>query len=321
MSRRSSSMFWPILLIGLGVIFLLANLIPNIWSLVCPLALIGAGLFMLFGSGVIPAGETRTDRFTAPVGGATSAQVDIGLSVGEGHVYALADSDNLIDAEVTYVGAMDFAVSGETEKRVRLRQAAGSFWGWLNPAQWVSGAGRALRWHVGLSPRVPMALTVSGGVGRSQLDLRALRVTDLHIGGGAGEMSAVLPAPEAGYTALINGGTGRLEIEAPDGASVGMRVTGGAGAVALRIGEGAAVNAHVSGGVGQVVIEVPRDAAVRLRAQTGLGGISVPAHFVRLSGGETSVAASGAWETPGFDAAERQIDIEFSGGVGGLTVR
>ena len=321
MRRGSQAQFWAVVLIVLGVIFLLVNLIPNAWSLVCPLALIGAGLFLLLGRNVaaFSASEVKTDRFTALLAGTTSAQVELGLSVGESHIHALSDAGNLIDANLTYIGAIDFTVTGEAEKSVCLRQKWDDFLRWLNPANWFRSPVR-LRWDIGLSPHVPMTLAVSGGTGNVQLDLRELNLSDFHLSGGTGRVYAALPGSSAGYTAQIAGGTGNLNVEIPDGASVGLSLSGGTGAVRLNIGADAAVNAHLTGGTGLTTLDLPRDAAVHLSARTGVGSITVPPHFVRLTGGEHVVGQSGVWETPNFSEAARQISIEFTGGVGGLVV-
>ncbi len=322
MQRTSPTAFWAVVLIGLGVLLLIANL-TNAWNLVCPLFLIGVGVLFLLGG--LPrvffsAPDVKTERFSAPIDGATSARVDLGLSVGEARITALADAETLIDANLTYVGNIDFAASGDAEKTVRLRQTWDHFLGWLNPANWFH-APMELKWDIGLSPHVPMTLEVAGGVGKSWLDLYSLQVSDLRVSGGTGRLEMVLPAVSAGYTATVTGGTGSVDVKVPDGASVGMSLSGGTGAIRLSVGEGAAVNARITGGTGRVTVEVPRDAAVHLKAQTGVGSIAVPPHFARLAGGEQFVGQSGVWETPNFSQAERQITIEFSGGVGGLTVQ
>lgn len=320
--RSSSTQFWAIVLIGLGVVLLLGSLIPNLWGLLWPLFLVALGLYLLLGRGRVMFGspDLKTDRFSAPLAGVTSARVELGLPVGETDIHTLADAENLIDAELTYVGEIDFAVSGEAEKTVRLRQAEGFSWNWLNPANWFSGGPRP-RWSIGLSPHVPMSLSVSGGVGASRLDLRALQVTNLDISTGTGAMSLVMPGVSDGYQARLSGGVGEMRAEIPDGATVGLSLSGGVGSVTLQIGAGAAINARITGGAGRVYVDVPPDAAVRLEASTGLGDIAVPGRFARLSGAEGGVGQSGVWETPGFAEAARPIAIHFSGGVGGLAVR
>ncbi|MBZ0289665.1 MAG: hypothetical protein K8I30_18730, partial [Anaerolineae bacterium] len=67
-------------------------------------------------------GEIKTAQFSEPVGGATSARVRLDLSVGKMVVRALTEPDKLIEADVRYIGEVEFSVSGETDKVVRLGQ-------------------------------------------------------------------------------------------------------------------------------------------------------------------------------------------------------
>jgi hypothetical protein len=49
--------------------------------------------------------------------------------------------------------------------------------------------------------------------------------------------------------------------------------------------------------------------------------LNLPAHFKRMGGEDHMVGKNGTWETPNFDDGGPQIILDYSGGVGGLTVR
>lgn len=323
MKNRSSSQFWAYLLIGLGVVFLIVNILPSLSSLILPLIFIGAGAYILFGQNLLPKAEVKSDRFIAPLENATSARVDLDLSLGEAHVHALTDSANLIDADLTYLGEIDFAVTGDAEKQVKLRQASDSLVGWLDPSNWFGGSpSQKLRWEVGLNPDILLHLDIQTGLGESQLELDELKVTQLQIKGGAGTLHTKLPANTDSYTAQIRGGAGKLDIDIPGNVTLGTSIQCGMGAVDIKIEAGAAINAQIQGGAGAVTIDVPQDAAVRVEAQTGLGSIRMAPHLSQLSASqEAFVNQQGVWETPGFAEAERQINITFNGGLGSLTVQ
>lgn len=327
--RGYRSIFWPILLIEVGVIWLLSNLdlIPgwSWWSLgqLWPLILVAIGLDLIFARrspilgallglatiglamvllvaapslGFTPSTDVVTENFSAPLASATSAEVDLELSVGQTTVTALQDSPNLIEAEVRHVGEVRLTVEGETQKHVRLEQVSKSFGMHLN---WPGSD--ALRWDVGLSDAIPLDLTVDGSVGTADLDLSHLQLAGLDVNVGVGDVVLVLPAMASNYEVSIDGGVGDGEI---------------------RISEGAAMRMDVQGGVGDIVIDVPDDASVRLEAQTDVGDVHVPAGYLRVgSGGEQFIGEDGVWETDGFAQAERQITIYFDGGVGDLTLR
>jgi hypothetical protein len=263
--------------------------------------------------------EIKHGHFSEPLGAATSARVRVDFSVGESTVTALNTSDNLIEADLTYVGEVELQATGEQEKVVHLSQSAGAA-EWLRSAFGWIGSGQRLRWDIALTPNIPLNLDLHGGAGRSMLDLTALQLTGLNVGAGAGEFVVKLPGGR--YGARYAGGVGRSSITVPADADVDLNVSSGAGEVNLDISEGAALNARISGGVGACNISVPPSAAVRLEARTGIGSINAGARLQRISAsGGDFWDKGGVWQTANFENAERKITIRFDGGVGALTVR
>lgn len=330
---RYRSLFWPIVLIGVGVFWLLGNLdiLPeySLWTLfrLWPLALIVIGLDIMIGrrspviGGLIglgavalvlvlvfagpslgltpPEAELITERFTERIGNATSARINLDLDIGKTTLDALSDPNTLIDAEITHVGEINFAVQGDKQKTISISHRASQFvfddWFWTTDIDiertW---------WAISLSPELPLTLNIDGSVGQSIIDLSELQIEDLEVDGDIGDFQITLPAMEKTYDVDINGGIGAFEVI---------------------LERGAAVNLTIDGDVGEFVIDVPADAAVRLDADIDIGNINVPSNFVRLSSGDDLIGESGVWETPGFDDAQVKIVIVFKGGVGDLTVR
>ncbi|NWG16214.1 MAG: hypothetical protein HXY41_06220 [Chloroflexi bacterium] len=245
--------------------------------------------------------EVKKAQYAEPVGEALSAKIKLGGVVGQIVVRALTESDNLFEAEVAYVGDMNFTVMGETEKTIELGQKMRgvSVGGQIKKVIGQFANRDDLYWKVGISPNVPVRVELDGSVGIVRLDLSGLRLTELDVDGGVGETSLILPATGARYAAKIEGGVGASHITIP---------------------EGAALNLKIEGGVGGIDVQVPEGAAVRIEAEGGLGGVTVPAHFTRTRGGGDFIGASGVWETTGFNLADKQIYIHFEGGVGGLKV-
>jgi hypothetical protein len=328
------SLFWPIVLIGVGVIWLLGNLgivtasglivLARLW----PLLLIVIGLDLLFGRQSPAAGaligigavvlivalmligpslglagpqyEVQTASFSEPRGDAAQASVSVAPSVGSATISALSDSANLFEADIRHVGELTFSATGETDKTIRLSENSADNTSFFTPDLGIFGTifdnRDELRWDIRLSPDVPLALTVSGGVGRSVLDLSALQLTRLDLSAGVGEVELRLPALDGSYPVSVNSGVGQTDITiAPD----------------------AALTLTVNGGVGETTIDVPDGAAVRLNTTGGLGSVSVPDTFTRTRGSDDD----GTWESAGFSTADRRIEIDYNGGVGGLTVR
>ena len=287
------------ILIGLGVIFLITNVLDvNLWRL-WPLVLVVIGLYLLFGRNSI--GSTaKSGHFSAPLDDAKSADVDLNLSVGQATVSALSSSDRLIDADLTYVGDIDFDVTGDLEKSVRLRQRADTTLQWFNPGNWFNGD--EYHWQIGLSPAVPMDLRVQGGVGRSQLDLRRLDLTAFRLQGGVGETTLHLPEAEIAYPARISGGMGEVRVTLPPATSMSM---------------------DIQGGVGEITLETPPATALRVTSRGGIGDVKVPSRLRKISGGEGDfeLSKSGTWETDDYAQAEHRIEINYKGGVGELKIR
>ncbi len=264
--------------------------------------------------------EIKHGHFNEPLGGATSARVRLDFSVGESTIAPLNTSENLIEADLTYVGEVELRASGEQEKVVHLSQSAGAS-EWFRSAFGWFGSGQRLRWDVALTPKIPLNLDVHAGAGRSNFDLSSLQVTALNVASGAGEMVIALPKGE--YNARISGGVGRSTIHVPSGATVDLNISSGAGEVNLDIDDGAAVNARISGGVGQTNIHLPSEAGVRLEGRTGIGSINAGPRLMRLSGsgGNDFWDKGGVWQTVNFNESARKIVIRFDGGVGALNVR
>ena len=66
--------------------------------------------------------EVKTAELEAPLDGATSSSVKVDFSVGRANVTALpAVTGNLFEANIAYVGEYEFEVTGEADRRVKLR--------------------------------------------------------------------------------------------------------------------------------------------------------------------------------------------------------
>jgi hypothetical protein len=331
------SLFWPLVLIGAGVVGLLATtgvlsranfvVLVRLW----PVLLILVGLDVLFGRrspvlgallgiaavalviGLMLVGpslgwdddlEVKTDRFSEPLGAATSASVRLNLSSGPAEITALSDSGDLIDAELNYTGEIDFEVSGDRDKTVTLGERDADTFFFFD---WFSGDDDELRWEVGLSPQVPLDLDVDGGSGSVELDLRALQLAGLILDVGSGSVDGRLPATEARYDARVDGGSGSCRLNVAGGADVGLEIDVGSGSIDVTIGSDVDLSVRVEGGSGSLAIDVPEDAAVRLDVREGgSGNVRVPAGLERTRSGDDD---EGTWETPGYASADHKIEI------------
>lgn len=334
-NRSERSLFWPLLLIGVGLVWLLTNMgllssaniavLFRLWPLLLIVAglnilvsrrspqfsaLIGVGavlvilLLMLVGPslGLVSSAEIKEVRYDEPMGDVTSADVTLDVGVATTYVSGLADSANLFEADLHYTGDVDYSTSGGSEKVIRLTQRGDQSTGFnlFNLGAWTSS--EELRWDVGLSQDVPVNLNVNMGVGSGTFNLSEMQLTGLRVSGGVSDLNLALPSMDEPYTARISAGTGSIHIT---------------------VEADAAVRFDIDGGVGEITLDLPDDAAVQIDASTGVGDINVPSYFERVGGNadDNFVGDSGVWETAGFAEADRRIEVSFKGGVGSLIVQ
>lgn len=262
----------------------------------------------------------KQGEFNAPIDGATSANIRIDFAVGENVVHGLTNLDNLIEADLTYVGEINFVVTGEAERSIALSQKSAPADWVRNVVGWIGSQGK-LRWDVGLATQVPLALELHAGVGKSTLDLHEVQLTRATLYGGAGEVELSLPEGDAPYAVTVHSGVGEVEITIPAGATVDLNIHGGAGRVELNIGAGAHVNAEISGGVGETEIKLADGTAARFEAEQSIGDLSFKHGYSRISGSDDFVSKRGVWETADFATAERKVSVRYKGNVGALNVK
>jgi hypothetical protein len=260
--------------------------------------------------------EIQVASYSQPVDDAESATVNLHGALGETTVKSLVDSKNLFEADLAYLGEVEFNVTGDTEKTVTLRQKSGMpFKGFFRRNL------EGLHWDVRISPALPVALNVHGTVGPTQLDLSALNLKSVSLHGLVAKSRLVLPKHTDGYSAHIHGNVGPFKVAMPESTAIDMHVHGNVGKTEIDIPEKAGtttINLH--GSVGKVQIAVPSEAAVQVVTNGNLGSVRTPSHLRRAKARQSIFAASGTWETDGFDDAEHPITIRMQGGVGSLSI-
>ncbi len=246
------SLFWPILLIGAGILLLLSNLgmLPapawhRLWQL-WPLALVALGVDVLFGQRsalgafigtvliliivglvvllvffsqyapeflTLPTPTIHSDFVTHSLRGVEEAEVTIDWTLFPGTLSALADSDNLIEADVDYLGELTFdARTEDGEAVVKLDTRSDN----MNLTTWEER-----KWTVKLSPDVLLDLTLDASMAQYDFDLRDLQLSHLYLDASTGAIELWLP-DSSDFTAKIEASTGKLTITVPK--NVGARI-------------------------------------------------------------------------------------------------
>lgn len=297
--------FWPVVLIAIGINLLLARNSPALTSLIGVATIVILIALMLVGPALglgIAQADLKSDTYSEPRDDASSAAITLSATTGAIEIDPLSDSNNLFEADVRHIGDLQYDVSGTADNKIiRLdEEDAGPFNFSFNLFSLLTDDDDPI-WNVGLNPNLPIDLNVNTGTGSANLDLETLQISKLRVNAGTGSITISLPNMESAYDATLSTGTG---------------------SVTLSIVDGTAVSLNVNTGTGGATIDVPDDAAVRLDASVGTGSINVPSWMRRVSGDEERfIGDDGIWESDGYAGAERQININFDGGTGSITLR
>jgi hypothetical protein len=323
---------WPVLLIVIGLDMIFGRLSPILGALIGVVAVAAVVAALIAGPTVgltptdtffgIPVvsfsdAELKTDRYTEPLGNATTARVTLDLGSAPTTVTALSDSTNLIDATLVHFGDIDFRVSGDQTKTIALG-SKGAFQVGINPASWNKA-----RWDVGLNPKLPLNLTINAGSGHAELDLSGLMLTDLRLDGGSGGVKVSLPAGPEKYTARLSGGSGGLNVSVAQGARAALDLRSGSGGMTASFGKDATIDARLNTGSGGATISLPAGAAARVEVRdSSSGGVHMPAGMKLVDDLRDNDKDTGVWETANFAAADSKISLIVTDlGSGGLTIR
>jgi len=260
--RRMGPVFWPILLIAVGVIFLLSNLgmLPfdagQLWRL-WPLILVVIGLDVLL-EAFWRRGRPGSEPLSIDRDSLSEAEVIVEFGAGTLRVGAGASAGKLLEGE--------FSDGAEYQMRPgQVRLYGSRDWNWWG---WWGGGGR--RWDVRLTPDIPLRLRFHLGACQSTLDLGDLRVTDLALETGAADTRVQFPRSAGMTRAKLKSGAASVRLSVPEGVAARITATMAIGSLDVdtrrfpRSGSGYAspdydtaankLDLSIEGGVGSVTV-------------------------------------------------------------------
>jgi len=169
--------------------------------------------------------------------------------------------------------------------------------------------------EVELSPQTDLALGVALGAVEADLDLGGLRLTELRLEAGASRSVVRFsrPNPIRCRTADISAGAAEVSIlELGNSRCDRLRVEGGIGRMTLDFGGAwtGSQRAELSLAVTELRLRLPRKVGVRITMDRFLASFD-PGGLIRR-GNE--------WVTPGYDQAERHLDLALKTTVGGVRI-
>jgi hypothetical protein len=228
---RRNRIFWPLISIILGGLFLLDNLKIlqiSIWAIFFPILLILAGVSVLLGS-LSRARQGETTSLSIPLDGTENAHLRVEYGAGRVRFSGGAASDELLSG--TFEGGVAHDARRESGGLdVTLNspfQAVTTPWGW---------DGGRREWDVRLNGNIPLALDFEVGAAESRIDLTDVRVTNLKLQTGASSTDLWLPAHAGQTSAKVSGGAASINIKVP--AEVAARIQWSGGLAEINVDKG-----------------------------------------------------------------------------------
>lgn len=230
---------WPLFLILAGVNIIVSQAPRPVGSLLSGIVAVGAvgvAAVLLFGVTILP--ESMQDRVTPEVStetiqygldGATEGEVDLDLSMYPVSIGALRDSNDLINGTVVTPGRVSFTTDHLANKASASFDTESNFWSFASTSE--------DSWVIGLTPLVPLELTIDVGSGSANVDLSEINLTELTVDGGSGGTNLTLPS--GNYEATLDSGSGGWMVYLPREGRVELDVDHGSGDMVLVLPAGA----------------------------------------------------------------------------------
>ena len=265
MSRNS--MFWGIVLLIVGGLFLLQNmglLAVNVWNLVWPIFLILLGAWFLIGT-TMRREVYSAEQLSIPLGSSKTADVVIRHGAGRLTISGGAPAGTL--ASGSFMGGVvrDLREEG-SNVRLRLSPPTQRFFDY----PWFIGPRTGFTWYLTLTEEIPLTLNLETGASESQIDLSKLKVTDLRIQTGASDTRLTLPENAGRMRASLHCGAAAIRVQVPPG--VAARIHAQTGLSELRVDKSRFT--HTDGGY-ETPDFVSAINSVDLFIEAGVGSVEV----------------------------------------------
>jgi len=267
---------WPVLLIAAGLEIILSRL--SVWGSLLALVLTGAilaGMLWMLGPDIRIGQVVAGEEVRQALGEASRAEVIIEPGVGSLHIEALPESAEAREVLLPSSALVEGVVGVGRGQRVKHHfTVAGKTATFTLQTEGATGGpffwwGDQPGWELGLAPEVPLELKVDLGAGRADIDLTGLTVDDLEVSMGIGQTTVILPDEGRFY-------------------------------------------ARIEGAIGETVVVIPAGLAARIRVDTGLAVSDLPNGYQQQDDVYTS---------PGYASADDRVDLEVSQAIGKVTIR
>ncbi len=209
-------LFWPAVLILVGLYFLFANLGFISADLFWPLVLIAVGVWLVIAR-VGPGSAYAAVDSAEPRENLQQARLEIAVGAGRIDVKSSQLADQLYRAHVEHAGPSPEVKLDRTTGTVRISQRLG----------WFSGA-RDVNVDTQLSDAIPWQVSCSTGAIRGTFDLTGVQLTRFDCQTGASRIELQLGAPKGIVPIRIQGAALTVDVVRPAGVPVKVDASGAA---------------------------------------------------------------------------------------------
>ncbi len=222
---------WPVVLILIGLDMMVGRrsaALRLLLGLVILALLAGGGLYLVVTTEPArPAGGEESQAW--PIGGAKEGAVSLEMEAGELRLGVLEENDLFARASLSGAEGATFEHSFQDRGSSAHLTLSGPQW----ETSWLFRSKGDILWQVDLTDRIPLALKIETGVGKSVLDLRRLQVEDLTLSTGVGEVEVILPERVERGEVEIETGVGAVTVIVPAETAVEIELETGIGGVSV----------------------------------------------------------------------------------------
>jgi hypothetical protein len=231
-SWRAVAQLWPVLLVLLGVDLILRPRSMFVAAVV-EVAIIGAALLFLATGSAFPGAQpintgTYTSQESVLRTGASSLSLTLGYGAGDLTVRAGATDAVMPDLVVVKSTREDI----DLEWNVRGNGAAVVEATSVGPDNVIGTDQRA--WDVTVPSDMPVGLTLNLGAGDFDIDLSNVMLTGATINNGASNLQIALPKPNGNVPITISTGASSVDLRVPAGVEYRVQVTGALNSISGR---------------------------------------------------------------------------------------
>ena len=239
--------------------------------------------------------KVLTHNLSEPLGGATTATIEIHAGTGNLAIDRLASSEQVLaDGTLEYLENQSCptpsVITSNGQATFTLRAAGGRRPSFRMP--WAACNGET-DWRIHLNPAVSADITAHSGGGNVKLDLAGMVVTHVEADSGGGNMDVILP---------------------DNAANLGVSARTGGGNVTVELGSGTSGSNVIdaSSGAGNVLVRMPGGLAARIHATTGMGKVIVDSRFSQID--------RSTYQSSDYDSAADKVEITAKSGAGNVSV-